>query len=191
MSCLHVSLHTRDWPTRAPFSHFNPMRLCARPQSNRIIVSLPSSPYIHCSHLRLSLKTKTTHRQFRTGAQLRPIITMKTATIIHFASVALLFVRRSFAEIRLEPPDSLLNLSQPIKGEDSPIPEYIEGIWPPEYQADDEMWKDFVCKGDNLMKAMQASDADAGKLFQPGLTSAQSVWMSSGRRFKSRSEESY
>ncbi|KAF2832313.1 hypothetical protein CC86DRAFT_401084 [Ophiobolus disseminans] len=104
---------------------------------------------------------------------------MKKDTIFSLVTIALLVVRKGFAEIRLELPELLLNSSHPAKEEDTPVPDYIEGIWPPEFPADDNMWKDFVCKGDNLMKAMQASDANAGQLFSSGLLSAQSVWMSS------------
>jgi hypothetical protein len=41
---------------------------------------------------------------------------------------------------------------------------------------DDDSWEKLKCKGENLMKAMQASDAEAGKYWNPLLSSAESQW---------------
>ena len=64
---------------------------------------------------------------------------MKKTTIIGLGIVTVLAVRASYAEICPEVTDLQANLSHPVKGEDTPILEYIEGIWPPQYQADDEV----------------------------------------------------
>jgi hypothetical protein len=108
---------------------------------------------------------------------------MKISAIAHYAYVALLAAKLCSAELRLEISDPYVNLTQPTKGDDTPKPDeddYIEGLWPPQYPANNEMWKDFICKGDNIMKAMQASDADVGRIFKPEKTSAQSEWTSAG-----------
>ncbi|KAJ4312391.1 hypothetical protein N0V94_007458 [Neodidymelliopsis sp. IMI 364377] len=41
---------------------------------------------------------------------------------------------------------------------------------------DDDSWEKLKCKGENLMKAMQVSDAEAGKYWNPLLPSAESQW---------------
>jgi len=46
---------------------------------------------------------------------------------------------------------------------------------------DDEAWYNLWCKGGKLVKAMHASDQDAGKLFQPSSDSAESKWKRFGK----------
>lgn len=50
----------------------------------------------------------------------------------------------------------------------------------PATMLDDKSWDDLLCKGNNLVKAMHASDQDAGKLFQPPSDSARSRWTNLG-----------
>mgnify|MGYP004505490351 CR=1 FL=1 len=51
----------------------------------------------------------------------------------------------------------------------------------PTTPLDDESWIKLKCKGDNLMKAMHATDEEAGKVFSPILSSAESQWDDFGK----------
>ncbi|KAJ4346296.1 hypothetical protein N0V95_005506 [Ascochyta clinopodiicola] len=46
----------------------------------------------------------------------------------------------------------------------------------PNTLLDDDSWENLKCKGDNLLRAMHASDAEAGKFWNPLLPFAESQW---------------
>ena len=103
--------------------------------------------------------------------------------MFHCAYVALLAAKQCSAELRLEVSEPHLNLPQRTKRWEFPEPDdddYTEASWPPALPVSDETWKDFICKDENMIAAMQGSNADAGRLFKPERNSAQSEWTSVG-----------
>lgn len=84
-------------------------------------------------------------------------------TMFHCAYVALLAAKQCSAELRLEVSEPHLNLPQRTKRWEFPEPDdddddddYTEASWPPALPVSDETWKDFICKGENMIAAMQA-----------------------------------
>jgi hypothetical protein len=113
---------------------------------------------------------------------------MHIAILIRVIFVALV-LGSTYAHLLVDLEQSPSNQSQPPEviglsthgGDDDDDDDDLSGYWPPDYLLDDDKWNKFVCKGGNIMKATQASDIDAGHLFQPPQDSAQSSWMSIGR----------
>jgi hypothetical protein len=64
--------------------------------------------------------------------------------------------------------------SQPTTGAGDDVYSYEDFV--ATEPLDNEAWENLMCKGENLMKAMHASNEDAGKYWNPLLPSAESTW---------------
>lgn len=107
---------------------------------------------------------------------------MKMLAFSVVASIVALTTRVCYGELQPDLDDNL-GISRGFlpKKAGSPL-DWGTGDWTLGNEpADDELWNKHVCKGTKLLKAMQASESDAGQFFTPPEPVIESEWSATGK----------